>query len=337
MLYNVGEYQRKVYDVMQQNISELDRMPILRTEEQIVFLRKNGVQFSILPEEAAKTYLRNNNNFFRLYSYRNNFDKHPGGEHEGEYIDLDFAILVDLAVIDMRLRHVLLKMALDVEHFAKVKLMNIIADKQDDGVQIVADYIAELQETDRVAGTSRYKQLRDELERNTGDPYCGEIMPKWEKTYPIWVFLELASLGRFSSFLTFCAKRLQDKDLKEITYLLKPIKTLRNATAHNHCLLFDMRPQKKEYSINDKMVMKLSPISKNVRHKKLSNERTRQISTLLYAHAYLVKSEGVHKRAQEELHEIVDRMYKNISYYSKNAVITTNLDFFRKVVDICFP
>lgn len=78
-----------------------------------------------------------------------------------------------------------------------------------------------------------------------------------------------------------------------------------------------MRPQKKEYSINDKMVMKLSPISKNVRHKKLSNERTRQISTLLYAHAYLVKSEGVHKRAQEELHEIVDRMYKNISYYSK--------------------
>lgn len=305
--------------------------PLLDTNAQIEHLKSKGVQFQLMSKEEAYAYLEKNNNYFKVCAYRKNFDKHPGGCHEGQYIDLDFAMLVDLAVIDMRLRYVLLQMALDVEHFSKVKLLKAVMDHHEDGYQIVADYLEKLKKD------GKYEQLRDELGRHKENPYCGGIKTKYENCYPIWAFIEVISMGRFTDFYEFCAKRLQNEEIKEIYYLLKPIKSLRNAAAHNNCLLFNMREQEQKHSPNVKMLQRLHTISKTTRKKKLSNERTRQITTLLYAHAYLVESEGVHKRVQMDLREVVDRMHRNTHYYRKNMVITTNLDFFEKVVDIFYP
>ena len=93
--------------------------PILDTDGQIAHLQAKGVKFEKMSVEDAKQYLTKNNNYFKLRAYRKNFPKHPGGDFEGQYIDLDFAMLKDLAIIDMRLRYVLIHLALDIEHFAK--------------------------------------------------------------------------------------------------------------------------------------------------------------------------------------------------------------------------
>ena len=79
--------------------------PKLSLDGQIEHLKENGVRFNIMNEMEAKEYLAQNNNYFKLTAYRKNYAKHPAGENKDKYINLEFAYLVDIAVIDMQLRY----------------------------------------------------------------------------------------------------------------------------------------------------------------------------------------------------------------------------------------
>ncbi len=100
--------------------------PRLSLDEQIQHLKDKGILFNIMDEESAKQYLKYNNNYYKLTSFRKNYDKHPGGKNEGKYINLEFAYLVDVSIIDMRLRYRVVEMALDIEHHTKLQLLRKI-------------------------------------------------------------------------------------------------------------------------------------------------------------------------------------------------------------------
>lgn len=324
----------EVVETKEKSLRELK--PLLDTNGQIDHLIKKGVKFEYMSEAEARSYLEQHNNYFRLRAYRKNFDKHPAGKKKDQYINLDFAMLVDLSVIDMRLRYVLLELVLDVEHFAKVRLLKEIMEHGEDGYQIVDDYFTAVRETDRLQGSTRYQNLTNELARNKNNPYCGGIINKYDGEYAIWAFVEVIPMGSFIHFYEFCANRLEDKTLKDIAHLLKTVKDLRNAAAHSNCILYDMKAKDYQHPPHYAMLKKLSSISKVTRDKKLKNERMRQITTLLYAHSLLASSSGVIERAKKNLNEIVKRMNKNSEYYKGNDVILTNFDFFEKVVDILY-
>ena len=118
--------------------------PRLSLYEQIQHLKDKGILFNIMDEESAKQYLKYNNNYYKLTSFRKNYDKHPGGENKGKYIRLEFAYLVDISIIDMRLRYRIVEMALDVEHHTKLQLLRKIDEYDEDGYQVVKDYIDSL-------------------------------------------------------------------------------------------------------------------------------------------------------------------------------------------------
>ena len=100
--------------------------PRLSLDEQIQHLKDKGILFNIMDEDSAKQYLKYNNNYYKLTSFRKNYDKHPGGENKGKYIRLEFAYLVDMSIIDMRLRYRVVEMALDIEHHTKLQLLRKI-------------------------------------------------------------------------------------------------------------------------------------------------------------------------------------------------------------------
>ena len=99
------------------------KKPKLSLDEQIEHLKDKGILFNIMDESDAKKYLEQNNNYFKLTAYRKNYNKHPDGKYKGKYINLEFAYLVDMAIIDMRLRYQIVHMALDIEHHAKLQLL----------------------------------------------------------------------------------------------------------------------------------------------------------------------------------------------------------------------
>ena len=90
--------------------------PMLDAEEQIKHLKEKGIKFELISEEDAERYLRDNSNYFKLTSYRKNFPKCGEGPNVGKYVGLDFKMLSDMAIIDMRLRRAFLNIILDLEH-----------------------------------------------------------------------------------------------------------------------------------------------------------------------------------------------------------------------------
>jgi len=306
--------------------------PKLSTKEQIEHLAKKGVKFVLISREEATDYLTKHNNYFKLTAYRKNFQKHPDGKFKGQYIGLDFQMLKDLAIIDMRLRYTLLHMALDIEHFAKVELLKYIENSNIDAYDLVEDYIESLDE-------DRLRTLNNELYRNMNNPYCGDIIAKYKDNYPVWAFMEIIPFGRFINFYRFCAKTINDKKLVDNYYLLLSIKDLRNATAHNNCLINDLSPQTTEYKTNFRISQELSKlgITKEIHGKKMSNARIQQIVTLLYTHKRIIKSDGVIKHQSEVLNAVVTRMYEHIEYYEHNQMITTNFGFLKTIIDNWYP
>lgn len=108
-----------------------------------------------------KKYLSKNNNYFKLSSFRKNYDKYTDGVNKGKYINLDFAYLIELARIDVEVRHILLKMCLDIEHFIKVSLItaveaNLGGPYGEDGYKIVTDFILD-------AGTNSFKDRSNNM------------------------------------------------------------------------------------------------------------------------------------------------------------------------------
>ncbi len=310
--------------------------PLLNTEQQIQHLKSKGVRFDLISEEDALAYLRTNNNYFKLRAYRKNFPKVVGGKRDGQYAGLDFAMLKDLAIIDMKLRYTALQMTLDIEHFVKVKLLREVETAGEDGYSIVEDYFAFVQQQDAKDRTHRYETLMNEIDRNEENSYCGGIIKKYHDDYPIWAFVEVIPFGNLIHFYSFCADRFNSQDMKAEFYLLLCIKELRNAAAHNNCILHDMNAQDSKGRPSFKMIQCMNSISADSRKKQLKNERMRQICTLLYAHMIFVTSDGVRKATRELLNQLKNRIDYHWDYYSKNPSIQSRFTFLKKVIDIFF-
>lgn len=143
-------------------------------DEQVENLKSKGVTFDPCVEEDARETLRDKAYYFKLAAYRTRFNKRVGGERDGEYVGLDFGHLRDLAAIDHMLRYTLLPMTLDVEHFAKAKLMREVTEREDeDGYSIVDDYLESLSERDR--------SIREkEMDRLENDRYSGNLARRYD-------------------------------------------------------------------------------------------------------------------------------------------------------------
>lgn len=305
----------------------------LTIEEQITHSKDKGITFELCSEDNAKEYLQKNNNYFKLTAYRKNYQKYVEGDRKGQYVKLDFQYLIDLAVIDMELRYLLVHLALDVEHYAKMELIKHVENSEEDGYKIVTDYIDSLEE-------NRKEACLNEINRNKGNVYCGAIVQKYDGNYPVWAFVEIISFGQLVSFYRFCADRFQDKKMQNNYYRLLTCREIRNASAHNNCILNDLNTGSSKHDTNDEVsraLMKIPGVTKKIRLKKMSNARIQQIVTLLYTHKEMVTSQSVYRRECKKINEFMVRMYKNEQFYEKNAVIKTSFDFLKLVVDSWYP
>lgn len=310
--------------------------PFLSTEEQLQHLESKGVSFNIISRDEAKKYLDESNNYFKLRAFRKNYEKIPNGENAGKYIGLDFGMLCDLATIDMHVRYCILQLALNTEHFLKVKLLKKCELNSEDGYAIVTDYFNHLQTNDKKYNSANYDKLSSELRRNQDNPYCGGIISSCSDGYAIWAFVEVVSMGTLLDFYKFCAERFGDKDMTNDFYLMNSVRHLRNAAAHNNCIINDLRAKDRTFQPDRKMMAALSTIRKETRDKRLLNIRMLQICTLLYTHKKL-GSDAANEATRKILNDLLDRMTRHKEYYKSNTMLSGNFSFFVKVIDIFFP
>lgn len=159
---------------------------------------------------------------------------------------------------------------------------------------------------------------------------------KYDGCFSVWAFLEIISFGTFIDFYRFSGSHLLNKEIAAKYYLLRMIKELRNAAAHSNCLIHNMGIKDSRYRADYGMLRALNRISRARKDNQLKNERTRQITTLLYAHTVFVNSAGVRKATGKNLRSLTTRLVRHPEYFRSGNNVVEGFAFFKAAVDNLF-
>lgn len=318
--------------------------PKLTSEQLINKLRdEKGVTFNYVTEQDAVRYISDKNNYMRTASYRRNYQKHLNGKNKGKYINLDFAYLQELSVIDMHLRYLIIKMCIDIEHDLKVSLLKEIEQNiSTDGYDIVSTFL------------TQKKYILKKIEKISSSPYTHNLIEKYfviEKLHdknknqykniiigidcPVWVLLELLSFGDFIVFYEFY---YHNSPLQPISSaLLHLIKHLRNACAHNNCILENLNPGTSIAPVKFYKIIKSMPnINPNECRKKMSNRTILEFIGMLYVYEQVVSEKVKYHRIIELKLLFFERLKEKSSFFIKNELLTSSYRFVEKVIHNLF-
>lgn len=320
-----------------------NQKPFMSADELIEKLAKKGVTFELTTTDEAKRYLKKNNNYYKLTSYRKNFEK----DSEGKYLGLEFAYLKDLAIIDMLFRYQVIKMALDIEHFEKVRLLTFLKSKGDDGYMAVDSYKESLRTSGEYKLMPLLENLETEINNNKTSVYCRDMLnhisPR--QKMPVWVFTEVITFGTFRNFFQFCATSYKEDGLIDEAYRLKMVKSLRNAAGHSNCVFNDltlMQPNSK-IDVNKAVLNKLATTNilsvedganGRLEPSEIQNDRIKEIITLFFVHSRILPSLDMREHYKIELADFVLRMNRHLDdYYKDNMPITNAFTIIQKIVE----
>lgn len=303
------------------------RPPKLSIPQQIKNMDSKGIKFSVCTEIEARKFLSEHNYYFKLKAYAHNFDKYLDPEKQDKYINVDFAYLKDLSTIDARFRKIILTMCVDLEHFLKVRMLNHFNTVDEDGYEIVQELF------------SMQPDLKCEIERKENTSTCHSIVKKHSTNWAIWNIIELMSFGQFIELYKLFYSR-NDYFSKTGCGLLYSVKMLRNAAAHNNCLINQMRPPySRAITPTTELknrITKMSSSNKKVVEKRLQHPVIHDFLALLLLYSEIVPDPTRdHGLAQvKELFSV--RMVRNKDFYQKNQCIVASYKFVKEIVDkIC--
>ncbi len=314
--------------------------PMLFVDEMISYLKNKNIKFNYISENDALKYLKSNNNYYNLTSYKHNFEKYMfDGRFVDKYIDLDFAYLKDLSIIDYRVRLVLFKMIINIEHYLKMKILNTIENiDEEDGYRIVNLYLDKDFNSDKFP-----KKLHNSIFKKVGSEYYQKIFSKYDidkdkklENIPIWEFLEIITFGELVNFYEFYTKEYGLREESKDVYILRDIVKLRNAVAHNSCILSDLGNKNNNYPISYKIInfLESCDVGKKMRIKKLSNSRIKQITYTLYMFNKIVTSDGIKENVINEINDLFyNRIIYHKEYYNNNELLKSVYAYFEKIIE----
>lgn len=151
-------------------------------------LKSENIKFNEISEKEALNYLKQNNNNYNICLYKSLFEKYYiNGEYINKYIDLDFAYLIDLAIIDFELRLLLFNMISDVEHYLKFRLLKLIGKQENKVMQMYLN-------------SKRFKNIKNKFDTNISLNQLIDLIP----------------FGKLVDFYEFIVKVLNLKNEKKI-------------------------------------------------------------------------------------------------------------------------
>jgi len=322
----------------------------LDLEQQIDHMESRGVQFNVIQKNEAKDFLSKNTYYFKLKAFAKNYDKYIRGEKKGQYVNLEFAYLKELSTLDMHLRKLLSSMTADIEHYLKVKLVNdVVENPQEDGYNIINLFFA------------KNEKISKGFAAKCTDSVTSDLVKKYCNDWAIWNIIEVLSFGDFVKLYIFYYVHYADLYRGQETYivLLGSVRFLRNAAAHNNCLLNSIRTPyliskcpKQICSIDEcatgsknrsfQMTKRLSDIvtasqsdidiSDLVRRKMLQNPVIHDLTAVVYLYSFVCSSGSI-KATRNSLNNFIKRCTKYPEYFVTNQAIQSSYIYFKKIVD----
>ena len=298
----------------------------LSIDEQINHMKNDkGIKFSIVNENDAKKFLTNNSYYFKIKSYAKNYEKYTEGENARKYINLEFAYLQELSTLDMYFRRLILKMTLDIEHYLKTRLLiDCSRNDKENGYDVIDELF------------NKYPYIKENTNREDKNSASCDLVLKYKDDFAIWNVVEVLSFGDFTKLYYIYYKKYKTKGSMENH--LWSVRFLRNAAAHNSCLLNSLRiPYSKEINPNKKVmniISNISEIPRESRQSRMKNPIIHDFVVSLYVFNNIVTSQGIKKNYMNELKDFVDnRMIRNKEYFQDNQLIISYYKFAKNIID----
>lgn len=311
----------------------------LTIKDQINHLLSKGILFDICSELEAEIYLRENCYFFRIKAYAKSFETYTGGPNQGKYCKCDFSALRELSILDMRLREVIMAMAVDIEHFLKTKLLyDISRNPYEDGTTIIYEVFS--------------REEIDEIERQKiKNGVCHDLVEKFQGRWTVWSLVEVLSFSEtLRLYSYYFSKNPEYGD--RVKNDLESVRFLRNAAAHNNCLLNSLR---RSYSTKGKNFSRsiydsicLSGIIQTEQKetddehrlttskikKWMENRVVNDFITMIVVYNRCVTSEGVRTHRMQQLQELFShRMLEHKELFKSQRSIVAAYNVVRKIID----
>ncbi len=245
------------------------------------------------------------------------------------YFYFDFSYLQELSILDMYLRKSIISIALDIEHTLKTQLLyDLSQNEADDGYHIAKLYL-----------TADYRRLKS-LHDKVGTSAASDLIQKKlndDDNYALWEIVEILSFGEFIDLYQLYYSTYHSNRNNFSSYLWS-IKFLRNAAAHNNCLLNSLKApyhvtihKTKEIQFE---ISKIKTISQNAKDKWMTNPVIHDFVILVFVFVKLIKSTGIKQSGINNLHWLFnERMLKHKEYFLKNNSIVESYKFTSKIVN----
>lgn len=310
-------------EVIKEPESAKSAPPKLSIPKQIEHMKNKGISFSICSEADARVFLSNHNYYYKIKAYAHNFDTYKDSAKKGQYINLDFAHLKDLSTIDAHFRKNILSMCIDLEHFLKVRMLNHCTMVDEDGYEIVREFF-EMQPS-----------LKDEIEKKTNTSTCHGIAENRHGQWAIWNVVELLSFGPFVDLynLFYSRNTFEDNGVD----FLYAVRMIRNAAAHNNCLLNQMRaPYSRtinpSYELRN-LINRMTSMRPNSVKEHLKHPTTHDFLALIILYDKIVP-EPTRSKGLNEIKQLFDvRMTRNKDYYQKQQGLLASYHFVKEILD----
>ena len=144
------------------------------------------------------------------------------------------------------------------------------------------------------------------------------------------------SFGELVNFYEFFSKEYNlENELKNI-FILREVVKLRNAVAHNSCVLSELDKKDNLHRADTLVINYLieSGVGKETRSNKLSNSRIRQMTYALYMFNEIVTSKGIKKNVTEDINELFfGRIIHHKEYYNNNELLKSVYLYFKKIIE----
>ena len=298
--------------------------PKLSIPAQIKDMKEAGITFDIMSEADARRYLEYSTYYFRIKAYAKNYEKYISTDKQGQYINLDFAYLVDLSEIDTLLREHIMKMILELEHYLKVKLLSDFNMSHEDGYEIIQELF------------NMQPGLKTKIEEEKSNTSTSnDLIAKYKDEWAIWNIVEVISLGSFAELYALFNTRNGIKD--SVPRLIHPVRMLRNATAHNNCLINRLRPPYSRgippnYDLRNELTNRVNVSRKSIDNK-LVHPFIHDFAVLLFLYSRFVPA-PVKDSAHTGMNDLFNnRIVQNKDYYKGNSTIGSSYNFVKKLID----
>lgn len=230
-----------------------------------------------------------------------------------------------MSTLDMHFRRLIMKLTLDTEHFLKTQLLrDFSCNEQENGYDIIDELF------------TKYPFIKDNIDNTSKNSACYDLIKKYKGNFAIWNIVEVLSFGDFTKLYQIYYQKYKTKG--SVEKLLWSVRFLRNAAAHNSCLLNSLRiPYSK--NINPNMTVmnflsKIDGIDRTARQNKMKNPVVHDFVVTLLVFNKVVTSDKIKRNTMGELKDLVDnRFTENKEFFKKNQLILSYYDFIKKIID----